>query len=179
MILSDVDIKEYLASKKLVIDPLSDDTIRENGVDLRIDNEIMRFNYTKEPADLNDKEILNKVYLKEKVEKDFVLSPQERILVKIKEKIHMPSDLVGLCNVRSTFARLGISIPPTVVDAGYEGNLTIMLIGGNVPVRISKDTRFLHLILSKTSSEVQNTYKGTYHNSSGVTGASGITGAKV
>ncbi len=171
MILSDFDIKGYLASKKLVIDPLSDETIRENGVDLRIDDEIMRFNYTKDPVDLNDKATLDKIYQKEKVEKDFVLSPQERILVKIKEKIKMPPDLVGLCNVRSTFARLGIGIPPTIVDAGYEGNLTIMVIGGNIPVKISKDTRFLHLIISKTSSDVQNTYSGNYRGSTGVTGA--------
>ena len=57
------------------------------------------------------------------------------------------------------------------MDAGYEGNLTIMMMGGNVPVRISKGTRFLHLILSTTLSDVQKPYSGNYHQSSSVTGA--------
>jgi dCTP deaminase len=171
MILSDKDIKDYLEKKLLLIEPLSNDTVRENGVDLRVGDELLRFIYNKEPVDINDKSALEKVYTKEKVEKDFVIFPQERVLIKIDEKIKMPSNLVGFCNVRSTFARLGLAIPPTIVDAGYEGNLTIMMIGGNVPVKISKGTRFLHLIFSTTLSEVQKPYSGNYHQSSGVTGA--------
>jgi dCTP deaminase (EC 3.5.4.13) len=35
VILSDWDIKVYLEKKLLLINPLFDDTVRENGVDLR------------------------------------------------------------------------------------------------------------------------------------------------
>ena len=171
MILSDKDIREYIEKNKLVIDPIANDTIRENGVDLRIGDELLRFVYNKEPVDINDKSILDKVYSKEKIDNSFVIFPQERVLVKISERIKMPNDLVGMCNIRSTFARLGIAIPPTIVDAGYEGNLTIMMIGGNVPVKISKGTRFLHLVFNTTLSEVQKPYAGNYHQSSGVSGA--------
>ena len=171
MILSDKDIREYLDKKLFSIEPLSDDTIRENGIDLRIGDELLRFVYNKDPVDINDKNSLEKVYTKEKVEKDFVIFPQERVLIKTDEKIKMQNNLIGMCNIRSTFARLGIAIPPTIVDAGYEGNLTIMMMGGNVPVRISKGTRFLHLILSTTLSDVQKPYSGNYHQSSSVTGA--------
>ena len=171
MILGDKDIHAYLNGKKLTVDPLSKDTVRENGIDLRVGDEIMRFVYNKDPVDINDKSLLEKVYTKENVEDSFVIFPQERILIKIKEKIKVPNNLVGMCNIRSTFARLGLAIPPTIVDAGYEGNLTIMMIGGNVPVKISKETRFLHLVFSTTVSEVQKPYSGNYNNSSGVTGA--------
>lgn len=171
MILSDKDIRSYLESKQLVIEPISNDTIRENGVDLRVGDEILRFVYNNEPVDVNDKAALEKVYSKEKVEGSFVIYPQERVLIKISEKIKMPNNLIGMCNVRSTFARLGLSIPPTIVDAGYEGNLTIMMVGGNVPVRISSGTRFLHLVFSKTLSDVEKPYSGHYNNSSSVTGA--------
>jgi dCTP deaminase len=171
MILGDKDIHEYLNGKKLIVDPLSKDTVRENGIDLRVGDEIMRFVYNKDPVDINDKSLLEKVYTKENIDDSFVIFPQERILIKIKEKIKVPNNLVGMCNIRSTFARLGLAIPPTIVDAGYEGNLTIMMIGGNVPVKISKETRFLHLVFSTTMSEVQKPYSGNYNNSSGVTGA--------
>ncbi len=171
MILSDKDIKTYLDKKVLLIEPLSPDTVRENGVDLRVGDELLRFIYNKEPVDINNKDSLEKIYTKEKVEKDFIIFPQERVLIKIDEKIKMPNNLVGFCNIRSTFARLGLAIPPTIVDAGYEGNLTIMLMGGNAPVKISKGTRFLHLVFSTTLSEVEKPYSGSYHQSAGVTGA--------
>jgi dCTP deaminase (EC 3.5.4.13) len=43
MILSDNDIKEALSSGLLVIKPLSEDTVRENGVDLKVGSELLRF----------------------------------------------------------------------------------------------------------------------------------------
>lgn len=171
MILSDKDIRDYIDKKQLFIEPLSGDTVRENGVDLRVGDELLRFVYNKEPIDINDKSVLEKAYNKEKIDGNFVIFPQERVLIKIGEKIKMPNTLIGLCNIRSTFARLGLAIPPTIVDAGYEGNLTIMMIGGNIPVRISKGTRFLHLVFSTTLSEVQKPYSGGYNQSSTVTGA--------
>ncbi len=174
MILSDADIRLYLDSKKLVIDQISDDTIRENGVDLRIGDEISRFVDTDSPVDVSKKEELPKLYKLEKVEKSFVLGKNERVLVKIKEKITLPDDLVGFCNIRSTFVRLGMSIPPTIADAGFSGYLTILLTGGPVPVVIERDTRMLHLVFSRTNSKVNQPYAGKYQNSTGVTGAKDI-----
>ncbi|MEM4769207.1 MAG: dCTP deaminase, partial [Saccharolobus sp.] len=42
MIFSDRDLKYYLEKGWIKIEPLREDTIRENGVDLRIGNEIVR-----------------------------------------------------------------------------------------------------------------------------------------
>lgn len=171
MILGNNDIKEYLDSGKLVISPLSEDTVRENGVDLRIGNEILRFVDDSQEVAVNDKDALNKLYKKEALAGPFTIKPNERLLVKIKEHITMPNDLVGFSNVRSTFARLGISIPPTIADAGFDGDLTILVIGGNVPIKVEPGTRFLHLVFSKTKSEVTKPYSGKYQKSDGATGA--------
>ncbi|MFP3225303.1 MAG: dCTP deaminase, partial [Sulfolobaceae archaeon] len=43
MILGDRDLKYYLEKGWIIIDPLKEDTIRENGVDLRVGGEIARF----------------------------------------------------------------------------------------------------------------------------------------
>ena len=40
MILSDVDLKEAIKNKRLVLTPFSEDTVRENGIDLRLADEI-------------------------------------------------------------------------------------------------------------------------------------------
>ncbi len=46
MILSDRDLKYYLEKSWIKIQPLREDTVRENGVDLRVGNEIARFKKT-------------------------------------------------------------------------------------------------------------------------------------
>jgi len=43
LILSDWDIRVYLEKKLLVVNPLFEDTVRENGVDLRFGDEFCRF----------------------------------------------------------------------------------------------------------------------------------------
>ena len=171
MILGNKDIQKYLDEGKLVISPLAEDTIRENGVDLRAGDEILRFKRSENPIDITDKDAINGIYLHERVTDSFVLNPNERVLIKIKEHIKMPNDVIGFSNVRSTFARLGIFMPPTIADAGFEGYLTMLIIGGSVPIKVTPDMRLLHLVFSTTKSEVTKLYRGKYHNSEGVTGA--------
>ncbi len=169
MVLADVDIQKYIDDGKLSIEPLSAETIRENGVDLRVGDEIIRFQNTDSPVSLT-KESLEKIYRPEKIEKEFVIHPNERVLIKTKELIKMPDDLVGFCGLRSSMARLGFLSPPTIVDAGYQGNLTIQITGGMVPVHIERDARFLHLVLDKTISKVGKPYNGKYQNSKNTVG---------
>ncbi|MCL5009804.1 MAG: dCTP deaminase [Candidatus Parvarchaeota archaeon] len=171
MILGNEDIKEFIEVGKLSISPLSDDTIRENGVDLRIGDEIIRFSDDGNVARLSDKTSIESIYKTEKIIGNFILGKNEKILIKIKERVKMPNNLVGFCNLRSTFARLGITIPPTIVDAGYEGYITIGVSGGAVPIEIGTGTRFLHLVFSTTKSDVTSLYSGVYQNSKSVSGA--------
>ncbi|MFP3189571.1 MAG: dCTP deaminase, partial [Sulfolobaceae archaeon] len=48
MILGDRDLKYYLEKRWIVIDPLREDSVRENGIDLRIGEEIARFEETQD-----------------------------------------------------------------------------------------------------------------------------------
>jgi dCTP deaminase len=58
----------------------------------------------------------------------------------------MPEDVVGLANLRSTLARLGLVIPPTVVDAGFEGNITIEVVNESPnTIVLKRGMRFLGL----------------------------------
>lgn len=128
MILSDNDIKDYLSKGLLHINPLFEDTIRENGVDLRLAEYEIHSGYA---------------------------------LGLTVEYIALPRNLVGFCNLRSTLARMGLFIPPTIIDAGFEGKIVIEILGriellGNV---IGK--RFLHIIFAETKSPSSG-YKGQY-----------------
>jgi len=166
MILSDRDIKRYIDSGKLLIDPLNRDTIRENGVDLRIGGAIARLkriNKSFDPRRDDPSEFI------EVVEGDeFIIYPNEHVLLHTMEYIKLPKDLMAFVNLRSSYARIGLIIPPTIVDANFEGELTIELIGGNFPVVLHKGDRFLHLIFAKLLSIPEKPYMGKYQGQKGV-----------
>jgi dCTP deaminase len=166
MILGDRDIKYYLEKGWIVINPLRDDSIRENGVDLRVGGEIMRFADIFVPVSIDNNA---PIYQKEEGE-EFVIYPYEHVLMVTEEYIKLPNDIIGLVNLRSTFARLGLFIPPTIVDAGFEGQLTIEVIGSQIPIKIKKGQRFLHLIFAKTLTPVEHPYNGKYQKQRGVRG---------
>jgi dCTP deaminase len=167
MILSAVDLRKALDQGTLGIDPLSSDTIRENGVDLRFSEEIVRLQPSDTVLDIASPNSEG-LYVKEKASDSFVLGKYEKVLVATMERVKLPNDLMAFCELRSTFSRAGISIPPTVVDAGFEGILTIQISGGPFPVKIPVKTRFLHLIFAELKTPLVTGYEGKYKNFEGV-----------
>lgn len=170
MILSDWDIRVYLEKKLLVINPLYEDTVRENGVDLRFGREFCRFKKTsKVIVDSRSPQPGEFLECVEVGGEGFVIKPLEHILTTTEEWIEIPHDLIGFVNLRSTFARLGLYIPPTVIDSGFKGQVTIEIIGSSVPIRVYPGQRFLHVIFARTSSPVYKPYRGKYQRQKGVT----------
>lgn len=169
MILSDIELLNYIREKLLVVEPFDEEIVKENGLDLRIGNEIARIIGTTEIIDIRTPD-LERFYQRESVnEGGFTIRPNERVLATTLENITLPESLMAFCELRSTFARLGISIPPTIVDAGFSGNLTIELLGGAAPVRLYPKIRFLHVVFAKLSSPVKKPYRGKYYKQKGVT----------
>jgi len=169
MILSDRTIYELNKKGILVINPLKHDTIRENGVDLRFGNEFCFIRQTdiidtKYPDDPSSHYKCIKVAKNE----GYIIPPQRRILSTTMEYVKLPPNIVGLVNLRSTFARLGLYVPPTVVDAGFEGELTIELVGSDAPIKIYPGQRFLHLVFVKMDNETSKPYSGSYKRQRGV-----------
>ncbi len=171
MILSDWDIRVYIEKKLLTIDPLFPDTVRENGVDLRFGNQFCRFIKSRDHVIDTMRDPVENVLECIEVGEDegFVIQPLEHVLATTLEWVELPHDLIGFVNLRSTFARYSLYIPPTIVDAGFKGQLTIEIIGGSVPVKVYPKQRFLHLIFARTSSPVYRAYSGKYQSQRGVT----------
>ena len=169
MILSDRDIKWYLERGLLRIEPLNGDTVRENGVDLRFGDEFCRLRRTEMELDTRRARDVSGFYSCVRVgEEGFVIGRNEHVLATTMETVCLPDDLVGLVNLRSTFARLGLTLPPTIVDAGFCGQVTIEIVGSEFPVRVYPGQRFLHLVLVKTTSPVARPYRGRYQGQRGV-----------
>ncbi len=167
MILSDRDIKILIKSGELVVNPLSNDTIRENGLDLKLGNQYCAFKKTDIILDPNNPKEAKEFY-ECNSSNSFIIEPNRHYLLHTLEYIKLPSYLAGLVNLRSTWARTGIYIPSTVTDAGFEGQLTIEVIGSEFPVKLYSGDRFLHLILVKMETPSEKPYEGSYKGQTGV-----------
>ncbi|MCE4611826.1 MAG: dCTP deaminase [Desulfurococcales archaeon] len=167
MILSDRDIVALIALGDLVVEPLDKECIRENGLDLRLGRGYCRFRRTGRVLDPRRPGEPWEYY--ECGEGDeIVVGPGEHILLHTLEYIRLPPYLAGLVNLRSTWARTGIYIPSTVVDAGFEGQLTIEIVGSSFPVKLYPGDRFLHLVLVRLNTPAKTPYSGQYQGQKGV-----------
>ena len=171
MILSDRDIFRLLEAGLLRVEPFDPSIVRENGLDLRLGRVFCRLRETARVFDTRGSYEPSEFYECFEVGdgEGFVIGPRELVLAHTMETVCLPSDVVGLVNLRSTFARTGIYIPPTVVDAGFCGQLTVELVGSSFPVKLYPGQRFLHLVLLRTLSPAARPYSGRYQGQRGVT----------
>ncbi|MDW8083673.1 MAG: dCTP deaminase [Candidatus Caldarchaeum sp.] len=166
MILSDFDLWNYIRSGRLQINPFSEDIVRENGLDLRIGRQLARFSKSQQVFDTRNSDPSSFYTFEEG--NSFIIQPREHVLLHTMEYLALPKDLMGFVNLRSSFARVGLTIPPTIIDANFEGELTIELVGGDFPIRLYAGDRFLHVVFARLSSIVEKPYAGKYQGQRGV-----------
>ena len=169
MILGDRDLKYYIEKKRIVIEPFDDEIIRENGVDLRLGNQVARLRRTSITLDSsNPPEDLSPYYAIEESD-EILIAPGEVVLLTSLEYLKLPEDIMAFVELRSSFARLGLLMPPTIIDAGFEGNVTLEVHGSAFPVLLRRGQRFAHIIFARTLSPVESPYRGRYQGQRGVT----------
>lgn len=178
MLLSRKEILELVERGELVIEPYSEDVVRENGIDLKVGNEYAVYAFESQvidPCEIDSDKARQLFSIVEAKDSRIIIPPRSFILLTTLEYIKMPNDVAGLCNLRSTLARYGLAISPTIIDVGFEGNVTIevMNMSGNYVV-LRPGMRFLHVALIKTTSPMK--YTGKYLGQRGVTPPKGMKG---
>lgn len=167
MILSKYEITKYITENHLKIEPFSWKYVHGIGIDLRVSNEIFRLRRNDLVLDTHSPHNLRHYYVEE-IAKSFVINPDEHILACTMERIELPTDLAGLVHLRSTFARLGLSLSLGLVSPGFEGQLTLEIMGGSFPVRVYVGDAVFCILFLKLASETEP-YKGRYQNQKGST----------
>jgi len=168
VILSDRDLDEYLKSGRLVVSPLDRESLRENGLDLRLGSEYCEVLSSSEVLVIGEGDV-SRYYSCGRGGEYLELRPSTRYLLHTLEYLWIPDDLMGFVELRSTFARLGFLMPPTIVDAGFRGQLTVEILTPPYPTRVRVGTRFLHIVFARTLNPVLFTYRGRYQGQTGVT----------
>ncbi|MCY0859545.1 MAG: dCTP deaminase [Sulfolobaceae archaeon] len=147
MILPHQKIKEFCESG--IIINCAEESIRENGYDLRIDKLMVLQN-----GNVKELETSHDEY--------YSLNPNSFYLALSVEELNMPDDVAALMTLRSTFARLGFLISNTVIDAGYRGKITIALHSPPYNYMLKRGERFIHLIFFKLTEKTDKPYSGKY-----------------
>ncbi len=173
MILARKELLEMIKNKELVVEPFDEKIVRENGIDFRIDKSYALYKHDYQRIDVTELENTEHLFSIIEAEDKIEIKPGHFVLLSTIEYIKLPKNVIGFCNLRSTLARYGLAMPPTIVDAGFEGNLTIEIFNSSQNTIVLKPgLRFLHVVFAKTTSDVS--YEGSYKGQRGVTLPKGL-----
>ncbi len=104
-------------------------------------------------------------------EDGITLNPNSVIQIETLEYFKMPINVTALIMNKSTWQKLFIYGPNTVIDAGFEGTITLAMQNlGPWPVTIMRGIGLSHLVFFKSES-ASVPYKGKYQKQKDPTGA--------
>lgn len=104
-----------------------------------------------------------------RVAMEAVIPPGEHRLVATLERVELGDDIAGTLHLRSSLARKGIIASLALVDPGFHGQLTISLFNaGAESFKMSRNDRFVQLVLHELSSRTHYMYSGKYQDSQGI-----------
>lgn len=101
-----------------------------------------------------------------------VIPPNSFVLAESVETIRMPRNVTGLVLCKSTYIRAGVLIPTTVLEAGWEGTITLEI--GNVtplPAKVYANEGIAQVLFFEGDEPCDVSYadrKGKYQNQKGV-----------
>ena len=164
MVLSKPDIMRWMKEGGLKIEPApAPSGIKQVSVDLRLGR---KFSVMKElPEHVSSVRVKPSLFESrdlweaQREEDRFVLEPSEFVLAHTHETVTMPSDLVGLVEGRSSWARAGLGVHVTApkIDPGFEGTITLEIYNvGKMKVElVAEEDTPAQLILLKLTTDLE------------------------
>src|SRR5713226_5630046 len=171
MVLSDVDIKRYIAEGKIRISPqLPPEQFGSCSVDFRLGNEFNVFEHSLHAyIDLRDKRGIEDIMRPVMVApgEPFILQPREFVLAITEERLELDDDVLGRLEGRSSLGRIGIIVHGTagLFDPGWSGKATLELSNlGRMPVALYPGMRICSFTFEQLSSPVSVSYRDKPNN---------------
>lgn len=97
-----------------------------------------------------------------------VLPPKSMALLSTQETIEMAHGEAGIVCLRSSAARIGLVTPPTIVDPGFHGTLTLEICNANRRgILLRPGDSIFHMIVVPAPRE--KPYEGRYQGQTGIT----------
>jgi len=152
MILSDGQIEELLKEELLNIEHFSEDNLTPNGYDLTI-----------EEISVKGEDPIK--------EGEVTIPPRTWFAVSTREYVKFPPEVAGELWIRTTWARKGVLASFGMIDAGFEGNLTLSAYNTSRKITIPIGETFAQMVfhkLDRSSDKLYEERSGNYQKSTGI-----------
>ncbi len=159
MIISDRTLKKYLKQGIIKITPIDEEQIGSASVDLTLSDEWYFFKNVQGAVDLKEKSFLE--MFNEKRTKSIRLKPGQMCLAKTKEKIELPSNIMGKLEGRSRYARMGIAVHVTsaIVQPGSRNHQILEIVNlSPYEIILHEGMRISQILFQKLDSETSKPY---------------------
>lgn len=168
-----------LAKEHGMIDPFVDTQVREGvisygvssyGYDIRVSDEFKIFTNIHSRI-VDPKEFDPKAYVDFKG-KECIIPPNSFVLARSVEMMRMPTNVTGIVLCKSTYIRAGILIPTTVLEAGWEGIITLEITNVTpLPAKVYANEGIAQILFFEGDELCDTSYaarKGKYQGQQGV-----------
>jgi len=154
-LLSDGDIRRYMAKGELRIDPFDERYLTPNGYDVSIAEVLVPASGERTASGIAR------------------VPPSSRFAVSTREAVQLGRHVAGQIWLRTTWARRGVLASFGMIDAGFMGTLTFGALNGSAEVLdlLIGDcfAQITFLTLESPASETYDRRSGTYQGQKGVT----------
>jgi dCTP deaminase len=141
VILSDRSIREAIAAKRIIIEPLDESCLQPSSIDVKLSNLFRVFrNHTAGVI---------------------MLHPGEFVLGSTLERVGLADDLVARVEGKSSLGRLGLLIHSTAgfIDAGFDGHITLELSNvANLPITLYPNMKIGQVSFMTMTTAADNPY---------------------
>jgi len=166
MVLSDIDIRRYIAEGKIKLDPpLPADHFGSCSIDLRLGNEFSVFEHSRVPfIDPRDRSAIQDM-MRTIIVPDgepFILQPRDFVLAITMESMDLADDVLARLEGRSSLGRIGVIVHGTagLFDPGWTGKATLELSNlGRVPVALYPGMRICSFTFEPLSTPSSMPYR--------------------
>jgi dCTP deaminase len=166
MVLSDVDIRRYIAQGKIKISPdLPPEQLGSCSVDFKLGNEFNVFEHSRNAyIDLRENKGIEGLMKSVMVPagESFILQPREFVLAITEETLELDDDVLGRLEGRSSLGRIGIIVHGTagLFDPGWAGKATLELSNlGRMPVALYPGMRICSFTFEQLSTPSSVPYR--------------------
>ncbi len=162
MILSDRDIKKYLKSGKITVEPMFPNAIQPASVDLHLGADFLIF-HTSNAICIDPREKIDHLMEKHKIDDNtqFILHPGEFALGMTYEVVGVANNMVGRLEGKSSLGRIGLIIHATAgyLDPGNRLKMTLELHNiSSLPIKLYYKMPIAQMSFTPLSSKADNAY---------------------
>lgn len=173
MLLSNVEIREAVASGELTLDPLDLDggSLQPASVDLRLSANI-RIQRSEaisgivvDPENLDVMDLLGRYTDSADISGGWDFKPGEFVLGNTVETVGLPLHLAGRVEGRSRLARLGVGVHVTApkIDPGFHNSITLEIYNlGPWTLRLTAGMKICSLLLERLGMPAEHGYAGMF-----------------